>query len=124
MTTQSKADVAEMPKIYIASKTKHASKWILLRERGVNIISTWIDEAAPNDSKDLSDLCQRMIKECNECDAIVVYKDNDGEILKGAFLEMGIALSQQNKLIYLVGEILPNGSAFTHSPKIFIAKTV
>lgn len=110
-------------KIYIASKTKHAQKWVDLRNSGVNIISTWIDEAGDGQSPNLSDLCSRCISESMSCDAMVVYAE-DGDYLKGAFIEMGAALSVPNKPIYLVGSVLPYGSAFTYSQQVFTAKTI
>ena len=110
-------------KYYVASKTKHAAKWIALRTAGINIISTWIDEAGVGESKDMPDLCRRCILESLECDVMIVYAE-EGDYLKGAFIEMGIALSLPNKLIYLVGPVLPPGSAFTHDPRVLIASSV
>lgn len=109
--------------IYIASKTYHAHKWIALRAQGVNIISSWIDEAGEGQTVDKSDLCSRCIKESAICDAMIVYAE-DGDILKGAFIEMGVALSVPMKPIYLVGNVLVSNSAFTYSPQVFIAKTI
>lgn len=113
------------PKIYIASKTKHANKWVKLRESGVNVISTWIDEAEFGQTKDMADLCRRCIDECLTCDALIVYRE-DEDYLKGAFIEMGIVLSKYKGLtpIYLVGPVLPQGSAFTYSHQVFGAKTI
>lgn len=110
-------------KIYTASKTKHAHKWIELRERGINVNSTWIDEAGKGQTKDMADLCRRCIRECIECDAMIVYSE-EGDYLKGAFIEMGVALSIPSKPIVLVGEVLPFGSAFTYAPQVFRAKTI
>ena len=111
------------PSVYIASKTKHADKWIALREQGFNIISTWIDEAGEGQTKDMNDLCLRCINESLKCDAMIVYVE-DGDILKGAFIEMGIALSVRLKPIYLVGEVLKRNSVFTYSHQVFAAKSV
>lgn len=111
------------PKIYIASKTRHADKWIELRNQGVNIISTWIDEAGPDASPDMPDLCKRCVDECLLCDAIIVYSE-EGDYLKGAFIEMGVVLSRSLVPVYLVGPALPIGSAFTYSHQVFVAKSV
>lgn len=110
-------------KIYIASKTKHAPKWQILRDAGVNIISTWIDESEVGQSPNLADLCSRCISESISCDAMIVYAE-DGDYLKGAFIEMGAALSVPNKPIYLVGCVLPYGSAFTYSHQVFTANSI
>jgi hypothetical protein len=114
-----------MKGIYIASKTKHAAKWLALRESGINIISSWIDFAIMEalDDNDMSQLCMVCIKESIECDAMIVYCE-EGDILRGAFIEMGVALSVKMKPIYLVGPVLPYGSAFTYSHQVFVAKTI
>lgn len=109
-------------RIYTASKTKHAHLWTELRAQGYNVISTWIDEAGAGQTKDMSDLCRRCIEECMSCDAMLVYSE-EGDYLKGAFIEMGVALAA-NKPIVLVGPVLPSGSAFTHASKIYKAETI
>jgi hypothetical protein len=109
--------------IYIASKTKHADKWIELRNRGINIISTWIDEAGPGQTKDMAYLCNRCIEESIRCDAMIVYAE-EGDLLKGAFIEMGVALAVSGKRIYLVGPVLPIGSAFTYGRYVYTATSI
>jgi hypothetical protein len=111
------------PSIYIASKTRHANKWIALREKGINIISTWIYEAGEGQTKDMNDLCFRCINESLTCDAMIVYIE-DGDVLKGAFIEMGVALSVKLKPIYLVGEVLKRNSVFTYSHQVLSAKSI
>jgi hypothetical protein len=113
---------SDLPKIYIASKTKHAQRWIEWRESGVNIISTWIDEAGEGASPDLADLCKRCINECLECDAMIIYREGE-DYLKGAFIEMGVALTRKIPII-LVGDILPESSVFTQNGNVFTAETV
>lgn len=90
-----------MTKIYIASKTVHAAKWRELRNDDVQIISTWIDEAGPGETKSFSDLWFRCVKEASEADATIIYRE-PGEILKGAFIEVGAALAN-DKFVYAVG---------------------
>jgi len=110
----------EKAKIYIASKTKHAEKWRTLRSYGFNIISTWIDSLYP---EDLEELCKRCIRESLECDAMIVYSE-PGDYLKGAFIEMGVALSNKRTMIFLVGDPLQSGSVFTHDQNVYKAKSV
>lgn len=78
--------------IYIASKTKHAEHWRAWRDQGLPIISTWIDEAGPGESADLSDLWRRCIAEASSCDLLVCYREPE-DVLKGAFIELGAALA-------------------------------
>jgi len=49
--------------IYIASKSKHAPQWRALRDSGVPIISTWIDEAGEGETLDWTALWKRCIHE-------------------------------------------------------------
>jgi hypothetical protein len=108
--------------IYIASKTKWAHLWRGLRSIGVNIISTWIDEAGQGETKDKSELAVRCIRECALCDAIIVYRE-DGEYLKGAFIEMGAALAL-DRTVYIVGPVLPEDNVFFAHPNIVKANSV
>ena len=78
--------------IYIASKTKHAARWRAMRDRGEPIISTWIDEARPGESGDLSDLWLRCIQESSTCRLLVLYRE-PGDVLKGGWIELGAALA-------------------------------
>lgn len=87
---------------YIASKTKHAPKWKNFRSEGVNIISTWIDEAEPGQSLDFKDLACRCISEASRAEVTVLYCE-PGEILKGALVEMGAALANWRE-VRIVGE--------------------
>jgi hypothetical protein len=87
--------------IYIASKTKHAARWIAMRDAGRPIISTWIDEAGPGESADLHDLWRRCISEARSCSVLIAYREPD-EILKGSWIEIGAALAF-GKPVFAVG---------------------
>lgn len=91
-----------MAEIYIASKTAHAHRWRLLRDKiGEPIISTWIDEAGAGESSDLDDLWRRCVAEASSCDVLIVYRE-PGEVLKGAWVEVGAALAH-GKPVYAIG---------------------
>lgn len=88
--------------IYIASKVKHADQWRFLRDHvGEPIISTWIDEAGEGETSDHHDLWRRCISEASNCALLIVYRE-PGEVLKGAWVEMGCALAN-NIPVYAVG---------------------
>lgn len=78
--------------IYIASKTRHADRWLAMRAAGAPIISTWIDEAGEGASADLHDLWDRCITESKSCKTLIVYREPD-DVLKGAWVEIGAALA-------------------------------
>lgn len=88
--------------IYIASKTVHASRWRILRDKvGEPIISTWIDEAGAGESKDLHDLWHRCLTEAAACRVLIAYREKD-EVFKGGWVEIGAALSS-GVPVYAVG---------------------
>lgn len=89
------------PRIYMASKTAHAPRWRQLRAEGVPIISTWIDEAGKGETADFTDLWERCVDEAATATAVIVYRE-PGEVLKGAFVEVGAALSM-GVSVYAVG---------------------
>ena len=98
--------------IYIASKTVHAQKWRELRANGVPINSTWIDEAGQGESKDLADLWWRCIRESSDALCTIVYRE-EGEILKGAFIEVGSALAS-GMMVIAAGYWADNLSFLNH----------
>lgn len=87
--------------IYIASKVKHAARWRKLRERGVPIRSSWIDEAGEGETTDWPGLWERCIDEASSAYTLVVYCE-PGEQLKGALAEVGAALANGTP-VYAVG---------------------
>jgi len=111
------------PKIYISSKVKHAWKWIELKKSGINVISTWIDEGYETEVSDLKDLCMRCIQEAFTCDALIVYAE-EGDQLKGGFIELGAAMVDIYKPIYVVGPVLKKESCFMHNPRLIFVKDV
>lgn len=102
--------------IYIASKTKHAPKWIKLREQGVNIISTWIDEHAASTSSDICELAWRCIQESKEADVTILYTEAN-EHLRFSLAEIGSALSAGKKVI-VVGNSPSLSNVMLHHPNI------
>ena len=101
----------EVAGIYIASKTVHADRWRLLRDKvGEPIISSWIDEAGEGATSDWSDLWDRCTREA-ACAAITIVYHEPGEVLKGGLVEVGAALSHNRKIL-VIGE--PAGSWIRH----------
>lgn len=87
--------------IYIASKSRHASKWLALRNAGQPVISTWIDEAGEGETSDWCDLWGRCISEASSASGLLLYGE-PGEELHGALIEAGAALAA-NVPVALVG---------------------
>lgn len=80
--------------IYIASKAvPHGKRWRDLRDNhGVPFISSWIDLGGREDITSWPDLWATCLKEVQQAKALIVYAE-PGEILKGAWIEVGAALA-------------------------------
>lgn len=91
-----------MTTFYVASKTKHAGIWLWFEKKGVPIVSTWIFEAGEGETEDFVELAHRCIEEVKAADVLVLYCQ-PGDILKGALIEVGVAMSE-GKEIRCVGE--------------------
>ncbi|MEP3667917.1 MAG: hypothetical protein ABJN42_14430 [Roseibium sp.] len=78
--------------LYMASKAvAHAPKWIAARE-DLPVVSTWIDEAEEGMELDWPDLWNRCLTEATNAQVLIVYME-PGEVLKGAWIEVGAALA-------------------------------
>lgn len=88
-------------RIYIASRAsvpERAALWRAYRRRGVVLTSTWIDEAGEGQTEDLSELWERIVFEVAAADRLVLYAEAEDFPLKGAFIEVGIALGLQKPI--------------------------
>ena len=103
--------------IYFASKVVHARRWRLLRDKiGYPIISTWIDEAEQGQSQDLADLWRRCVAEASSAE-VLVFNAEPGELFKGAWIELGAALSSGVPVLG-VGLDKIEGLTVAHDPRI------
>lgn len=91
-----------MTKFYVASKTHHAKLWQSIRQ-DYNIISTWIDEAGPNETGNMQELWTRILNEVKACDVLVFYIGSADYLLKGAFVEVGMALALDKQVRVVLG---------------------
>lgn len=82
--------------IYVASRAsipERGAMWRAAREQGVPIISTWIDEDGDGATDDFSDLWKRINREVTSATRLVLYAEPGDFPLKGAFIEVGMALA-------------------------------
>lgn len=66
--------------------------WRSLRERGLPIKATWIDEAGEGETADLDELWQRIHREISASEGTILYAENGDFPLKGALIECGMTL--------------------------------
>ena len=107
VTQRSSNDLARgtrVAKVYVASKAsvkRYPDKWKELRANGWHINSTWIDEAGEGQTADWSELWTRIVREITEAVGLIIWVEPDGAKLKGALVEVGVALQHS-----LFGEVV------------------
>ena len=82
-------------RIYVASRAsvpERPAMWRRFRDQGCNIVSSWIDQADVQETADYADLWLRVTREIHSATRLVLYAEPDDFPLKGALVEVGIAL--------------------------------
>lgn len=80
--------------IYVASRVKHAKMWRdRVYHRNDPIVSTWIYEDGDGQTESFSELWERILQEIKSADRLVIYVGRDDFPLKGAYVEVGMALA-------------------------------
>lgn len=82
--------------IYVASRAsvpERAAEWRRLRDQGWPIVATWIDEAGEGETGDFGELWARIQREVTGAAALIVYAEPGDFPLKGALVEVGMALA-------------------------------
>lgn len=94
--------------IYVASRAsvpERGAMWRRFRAEGVPIISSWIDEDGEGQTEDLADLWCRIQSEIEKADRLVLYAEAGDFPLKGAFIEVGIALGLGKDIIVCLPDV-------------------
>jgi hypothetical protein len=109
-----------MTGIYVVSKIRHAEKWKKLREHGVPVISSWIDDGAA-DTINFATAWPRYLAEASSAAYLLVYVE-PGDELKGGLFEMGAGLAAGATVI-VVGMVPQLVSACAH-PRVIEAASL
>ena len=96
------------PRIYVSSRAsipERPAMWRRYREMGINIVSTRID--APDDQSKISfsTLWSNIQEEILSCDRFIFYAEPDDFPVKGALVEVGMAVAYV-KPIWVLGNNL------------------
>jgi hypothetical protein len=110
--------------IYAASRAsipERARMWLGLKKDGANIVSSWINESGPGETADFSELWSRIASEIKSCDRLVLYVESGDFPLKGALVEVGMALAFGKEVFVVKNDVVlderdfrPLGSWATH----------
>jgi hypothetical protein len=95
--------------VYVASRAsipERPAMWQRLRKQGWNISSTWIDEAGEGETGSFSELWQRITDEIRRSAGVVLYVEPEDLPLKGAYIEIGMALGM-GKPVAVVAHDMP-----------------
>lgn len=81
-------------RVYVASNLKHRNRWIdVLRETGVETSSRWLHMGESKDDKSFrADVWIKCVEDVKSSKALVYYKA-EGDSMKGALVEIGIAFA-------------------------------
>lgn len=85
-----------MKTVYAASRASIAARgsmWRQLRAAGAPIISSWIDEDSEGATDCFAELWTRIEAEIRSCSRLVLYVEPEDFPLKGALVEVGMALA-------------------------------
>ena len=77
-----------------ASIPERGAMWRALRNLGIPINSTWIDEDGEGQTADMTELWSRIHDEVMRSEALILYVEPGDFPLKGALVEVGIALGR------------------------------
>lgn len=118
---------------YVASRASipaRSAMWRHLRDHGVKITSTWIDEAGEGETACNTDLWRHISREVTDADALILYAEDGDFPLKGALIEVGMALAQGKRVLVVAPDVKlephtlrPLGSWAAH-PMVTLHQTV
>lgn len=92
------------PKFYVASRSSLRDRmhmWRAFRAAGNAVTSTWIDADVHNDQSDAwhAEMWEKIGAEVAACDALIFYAELDDFPMKGALVEIGMALALKKRVL-------------------------
>lgn len=93
------------PKIYIASKLRHADKWRDLEKEypAIKFCMRWPSYAKslPDEEPYVGVIWSHFLEDIKECDGVILYAE-PGDNLRGALVECGMAIAL-GKFVIVIG---------------------
>jgi nucleoside 2-deoxyribosyltransferase len=99
-----------MLRVYPSSKVKHAPMWRKLQSKVPHLFlnARWLKWAEKENG-----LTTKQFRECQEdietSDVLILYAE-EGDVLKGALVEVGMALSKGIRVIFVSSDMLSYGT--------------
>lgn len=94
------------PLVYVASRAsvpERPAMWRTRRVLGWRISSSWIDEAGEGETADFGELWTRIEREIRRSDGLILYAEPCDFPLKGALIEVGLALAMEKPVAVVLG---------------------
>lgn len=119
--------------VYVASKIDHFGMWREYRRkwkaRNIDIVSSWIDKIDPvHGDAHVTPLrfageWIENYREVTAAKAVIAY-GAPGDVLRGALIEVGIAMGQHKPIIIVGPEDLPSWGSWQYHPLVTYARTL
>lgn len=118
-------------KVYTASKLTHGPMWVNLNWPEIEIVARWPfghadtqgNPAWPENCEAHGSIFWKHDEEdVRAADVVLVYASGDSDVLRGALIEVGIAIALQ-KYVVIVGECLSYGT-WKYHPQVLRTKTM
>lgn len=102
------------PRIYTASRALplRAQMWRDFRASGFNISASWIDEAGVGETADYAELWYRIHHEIYTSHKLVLYARTEDFPLKGALVEVGMAIGLGKPVVVCLPGVELAGDTF------------
>lgn len=120
--------------IYVASKIEHFGMWKELRRKwkphNIDIVSTWIDKIDPatgDKHKHPLHLAAdwiENIRDLTACKTVVCYAEETTQMLRGALVEVGVAIGQHKPVIIVGDPDLACWGSWQYHPLVTYARTL
>lgn len=111
-----------MIRVYTASKLHHRQRWVSLRSQwpGVTFTARWpdLEKDRPSSDDEARSNWLKDEEDVRKADVVMVYAE-DGEHLRGALIEAGMAIAL-GKTVLVVGDH-PDFGTWQHHPRVMHA---
>lgn len=94
---------------YVASRAsvpERPAMWREMRSRGVEITSTWIDEAGEGETACNTSLWRRIAAEVRAADYLILYDEPNDFPMKGALVEVGMAIGMERRVMVVAPDVV------------------
>jgi hypothetical protein len=93
------------PSIYVSSRSRRGQLWRELRDQGVPIAASWIDESGPGETSDFGDLYNRCTREAARAAVNIWLALPEDAPWFGALLEVGATLGSGGQVIIVTDDV-------------------